>query len=1779
MKKDKLPGKVKTSKKNNALITSIIDIIKDSSLKAEWRVSIDEFLDDQDVRINSIVIGKVGALPDRIYTGSNSNKIVVFNLDGQNVDEIEIDYETEIIDLYITNVTEESIGNNLVVRTSNDSILFYTATEAGNYKDLKIDIEEDDITAFYPLCQNDEYDRKLLLLGYSTGEVKLTTYDSLRDRKNKIDLIKSEDIIKRQEISGICGSFNLLNDKPGIIVGYKNGTILLYDEEYNLIDKHDVDKSIEKLFFLEEVNALVIITDEYEILYFTFPQNIFNFCWYYKTDSLATSVIPNDGDGFFVLLEDDGLIYKFNNNGNLQFYVDPSLDGTAGQIWDNCIYIASNEGELAKYELPEKEQIISTIDNLHSIFNLQALHSIKHNDFAVWFNSEFAQPDREPYFIEFLNYNFINSDFDKVFRDPIIDLFSNIKYDTDIDTGLIEKIRSSFVLKENFKVHFSGTNVADAINGWGKIVDLNIERQADTILQKDPLANLDYISLLEKLSVNRIDILWKLQLAEDDEIVEVTLFHDPFIEDKDQILVATRKGQVSLIDFESSDLIWSFSTSNEDGNINNIVVSDICNDGKKEIIIGLENCRNSVIIITDNNNKYEGTKVSFNLKEVNLVWGPSFNDNTDYHLYQAYCYSPGLANKTVHKVGCFDFDGDGVDDLIISSEDGNFNVFYFDRDLRQNIKTSKIQILENEEDDNEDILDFCFTRNEDESVSVYTGSQTGIIEKLNLVGNKFEKESSLFSNERYGIEGRITDLLVTEFKGERLILYSSEDNFVYCLNEFLDYKWSYKADGNITSIDVSHTDSHKYIYCVSDDSMGKLIALDFNGNKAWDYPFFKPLQKIHNYLNALIIADSDGFVYLTKIIEVDSLREKIEAISCDVIVDRVSSRYQTDKFIRLYSTRKLLEQNNYSVDDLHYIKKEVDYHHEFESTVRREVITLISDSLLADNTNIGLQELLIKPILENDKSPEVRMESAKAFIKHFELYLSNNFNVGQILSLLAKDEDEYIIAFLAGELGKINLDTQELRNIVSTTIIDIISNNKDEDWILNEAASSIGIFLCHLSDADLLQGFILLLCETGFEVETLERIRNKIPSIKITFLFNVYLQILKQDISSLKDAFDKFSLECNVEDIRSFSQIIGKVKSFVSITNQKSLDEIISDQLLQKFSNSLNINSPSFASVISKLDEYTRENNISEKIVSLSFASESIGNFSDEKSLPNIIDTALFEIAIHNHLNTLISNASRFLREKVDFEIELESKDIIINDNGIADINFLITNKGYNKVEEIEIKVKIDKQSKFDIIENIGEIGELEKSADKKVFFKIKPKIIDILELNFDIAFKGCEMPITKVRRILIKEAIHREWQFIPNPYKAGLPLDNDDIFVGRESLIQEILIEIKNDPVFVMGHRRMGKTSLVKFIQRHYLTTEEYLPIFFSAEKMVFSSMNDFLFSFCRPIANELSRKNIISKEKKEEYLNAIRANGLIDFGVFFDDVLYEISDRGKILILIIDEYPKIHEQVELKIIDAQFVSNLRGYMQNNSNEFRMIYTGASSLKYLKSQYSSNIMGVGKSIEVSFLSEGDIKELISKPLNNQMQIEDSAFQYLMELSNGQPFLVQVILKYLVDKLNREKKGSIVFKEAIEDGINYFLGQSLHLKYDWGSFVEEHDDDNPDFIFRSSNLTWDKNEEKIAKAYKQLIITSITDNWKRTKNGLSKNDIFFKLEDGLKEFHKINVSIFDETLNLMSSTSDILRIANNLYFIKVGLFREWVINKMNFSFDKTLLEIEHIMNQ
>lgn len=62
-------------------------------------------------------------MTNRIYIGANTNKVLVFDLRGNYIDNIDLDDNIKVKKLIIIDVSN-SFGNELIIQTCDDSVLF-----------------------------------------------------------------------------------------------------------------------------------------------------------------------------------------------------------------------------------------------------------------------------------------------------------------------------------------------------------------------------------------------------------------------------------------------------------------------------------------------------------------------------------------------------------------------------------------------------------------------------------------------------------------------------------------------------------------------------------------------------------------------------------------------------------------------------------------------------------------------------------------------------------------------------------------------------------------------------------------------------------------------------------------------------------------------------------------------------------------------------------------------------------------------------------------------------------------------------------------------------------------------------------------------------------------------------------------------------------------------------------------------------------------------------------------------------------------------------------------------------------------------------------------------------------------------------------------------------------------------------------------------------------------------------------------------------------------------
>ena len=71
----------------------------------------------------------------------------------------------------------------------------------------------------------------------------------------------------------------------------------------------------------------------------------------------------------------------------------------------------------------------------------------------------------------------------------------------------------------------------------------------------------------------------------------------------------------------------------------------------------------------------------------------------------------------------------------------------------------------------------------------------------------------------------------------------------------------------------------------------------------------------------------------------------------------------------------------------------------------------------------------------------------------------------------------------------------------------------------------------------------------------------------------------------------------------------------------------------------------------------------------------------------------------------------------------------------------------------------------------------------------------------------------------------------LTNPYMAGDPVGKQPSFVGREDVLRDVLRVLRHpqqNAITLYGQRRIGKTSILQYLEAHLPEEGAYLPVYF---------------------------------------------------------------------------------------------------------------------------------------------------------------------------------------------------------------------------------------------------------------------------------------------------------------------------------------------------------------
>jgi tetratricopeptide (TPR) repeat protein len=322
----------------------------------------------------------------------------------------------------------------------------------------------------------------------------------------------------------------------------------------------------------------------------------------------------------------------------------------------------------------------------------------------------------------------------------------------------------------------------------------------------------------------------------------------------------------------------------------------------------------------------------------------------------------------------------------------------------------------------------------------------------------------------------------------------------------------------------------------------------------------------------------------------------------------------------------------------------------------------------------------------------------------------------------------------------------------------------------------------------------------------------------------------------------------------------------------------------------------------------------------------------------------------------------------------------------------------------------------------------------------VTPRAISeqILTLRYNLEFT-----VRSERRIVTEPATlplrlndSQDWKPIRNPYAEGAPVEDDEMFYGRDPLIQVLADSLERTDakcVVIYGQKRVGKTSVL-----HHLKRTLKPPVLAANLSLL-------------DIATDLDHPRLLYKIANTFYLSLQewedrglpaldiprpRLREFIDSGspqIHFDDYMRDMlrqmrrSEAYKAwrLVLLMDEFTLLYTNIERGRLPREFMKSWKAMLE--SKLFSSVVVGNDLMpRFLKA--FPNEFQVARQEPVSYLEEESAVALITEPIfleDGDSRYRGDSVQRVIELTARSPYYIQLFCNRLVQHMNRERQALI----------------------------------------------------------------------------------------------------------------------------------------------------------
>lgn len=281
------------------------------------------------------------------------------------------------------------------------------------------------------------------------------------------------------------------------------------------------------------------------------------------------------------------------------------------------------------------------------------------------------------------------------------------------------------------------------------------------------------------------------------------------------------------------------------------------------------------------------------------------------------------------------------------------------------------------------------------------------------------------------------------------------------------------------------------------------------------------------------------------------------------------------------------------------------------------------------------------------------------------------------------------------------------------------------------------------------------------------------------------------------------------------------------------------------------------------------------------------------------------------------------------------------------------------------------------------------------------------------------------------------------NPYIAGNPVGNTSAFVGRHDVLEAVLRILRHpnqNAIVLYGQRRIGKTSVLQYLNARLPEEGPFRPVYFDLQDKAVWRLSRVLEDLAAVISHTLNRPVPDLGDDPE--------------AAFHKDWLPKVLDNlweTESLVLLFDEFDELTDPSAQQAA-ATFFPYLRTLLNIDVHRLQFVFVLGRNIDDL-STIAPSLFKSTEARRVSLLDKEDTVKLVQlSQKDNSLAWPDQAVERVWELTHGHPFLTQQLCSYVWERVHLVDTTSTptVSPEDVDSAIPTTLDASLNtLKWLW----------------------------------------------------------------------------------------------------------------------------------